>query len=208
MWRTDADDVMVYASEGLAALAGVSVDKLVGVSVLDGFPAATLAEFRPYYESARSSLQPVYYDRILVITPAGRETLQSGWLVPDVGSDGSFQGMLCTVSDVTFTRDAEDELLISRERWKTLVDLAPVGIYETDVNGDCMFVNSTWSEIAGLSLEQALGQGWVQGLHPDDRERIAAAWYDFATHGAPFDLEYRFMRPDGVVTWVRGSATP
>lgn len=204
VWVADANDTIVYASEGLAAMAGVPAEQIVGHSVRDGFSEETLAEFRPHYVAAAATKEPVYYDRIRVATPGGRVTYQSGWLVPRLTADGAFDGMICTVSDVTQTHAAEGELVASRERWRTLVKLAPVGVFRTDAAGDCVFVNAKWSVITGLPAEQATGRGWAAALHPDDRERVENAWYESATTGCPFDHEYRFVHPDGDVVWVRG----
>lgn len=84
--------------------------------------------------------------------------------------------------------------------------ISTVGIFQTDVNGDCVYVNSRWCEIAGLSPEQAYGKGWVSALHPEDRERVCEQW-ERAVHANDwFRASYRFLRPDGTTTWVRGEA--
>ena len=57
-----------------------------------------------------------------------------------------------------------------------LPSVSPVGLFRTDPAGLCLCVNARWSEIAGLSATEALGQGWAQALHPDDRERVVAEW--------------------------------
>jgi PAS domain S-box-containing protein len=94
----------------------------------------------------------------------------------------------------------------SEQRFRTLASQAPVGIFMTDALGDCLFVNRRWSEIAGLSLEEAKERGWVRALHPDDRERVFQEWYEVAKQGRQFASEYRFQRPDGTVTYLEGSA--
>jgi signal transduction histidine kinase len=57
------------------------------------------------------------------------------------------------------------------------------------------------------SVNAALGRGWVQTLHPDDRDRVFAEWTAFETHGGTHSSEYRHVRPGGTVVWVKGSAT-
>ncbi|WP_017327026.1 PAS domain S-box protein [Synechococcus sp. PCC 7336] len=88
----------------------------------------------------------------------------------------------------------------------TLAAAAPVGIFRTDALGHCIYVNECWCQMAGLSPKAAAGEGWRQGLHPDDRDRVAAEWYRSARDNRPFQLEYRFQRPDGKVTWVYGQS--
>ena len=94
----------------------------------------------------------------------------------------------------------------SEQRYITLAAAAPVGIFRTDAEGNCTYVNDRWCQIAGLSPEQAVGSGWVQGIYQDDRESVSIAWYAAAQSNSSFALEYRFQRPDGVVTWVYGQA--
>src|SRR5688572_705612 len=92
------------------------------------------------------------------------------------------------------------------DRFAILAELAPVGIFETDADGNCLFVNRRWCELAGLSPAEAAGQGWVSALHPDDRERVFDRWYRAAREGSEFREEYRFRTPGGRVHWLQGSA--
>lgn len=99
---------------------------------------------------------------------------------------------------------ATEVLRASELLFHTLAKAAPVGIFRTDANGDCLYVNDRWAEISGLTCEAALGRGWIETLHPDDRDRMLAAWYSAEDYGVFFNAEYRFIKPDGRVTWVLG----
>jgi diguanylate cyclase (GGDEF)-like protein/PAS domain S-box-containing protein len=81
---------------------------------------------------------------------------------------------------------------------------APVGILETDSTGARIFVNDRWCELAGMTREAALGDGWIAAIHPADRDRVATGWTEAIEQRRPFSLEYRFQRPDGSVVWVAG----
>lgn len=92
--------------------------------------------------------------------------------------------------------------------WLTaLNDISPVGIFRTDPDGRCLHVNRRWSEIAGLTQDEAHGDGWASVLHPDDAERVFKVWKQSVIENKPFQAEYRFRTPQGKVTWVMGSAT-
>src|SRR5262245_42022813 len=86
-----------------------------------------------------------------------------------------------------------------------LLDLAPVGIFETDADGNCLYVNRRWCELAGMAPEHASGTGWVGALHPEDRDRVRREWYEAAAAGREFVSEYRFRTPEGRVTWLQGN---
>jgi PAS domain S-box-containing protein len=94
----------------------------------------------------------------------------------------------------------------SEKRFSTVAEISPVGIFRTDAEGNCIYVNERWCEITGLSPGEAASAGWAAALDPEDRNRVAAAWSQAASGGVPFSAEYRFLRPDGVTTWVYGQS--
>jgi PAS domain S-box-containing protein len=100
---------------------------------------------------------------------------------------------------------AQSEALCQSEQlYASLAAAAPVGIFRTNVLGDCTYVNDRWCEIAGLTSVEAMGTGWVQALHPDDQKRVFEEWNRFVEEQVPFGVEYRFQRSDGKITWVFG----
>ncbi len=98
-------------------------------------------------------------------------------------------------------------LRLSEEHYHLLARLAPVGIFRTDAEGHCTYVNKRWCDIAGINFEQARGEGWAQAIHPDDRKHIFERWYAAAENDRPFMEECRMQRPEGVVTWVLAQAS-
>ncbi|MDJ0618722.1 MAG: PAS domain S-box protein [Calothrix sp. MO_192.B10] len=102
---------------------------------------------------------------------------------------------------------AEEALRQSEERFRSLSASAPIGIYQTNADGICIYTNDLWQEISGLTLAESLGDAWVKGIHPDDREMVVAAWERFLKNGDEFSLEFRFLTPQGDVRWVFGRAT-
>ncbi|TVT75953.1 MAG: PAS domain S-box protein [Denitromonas halophila] len=122
------------------------------------------------------------------------------------GHDETPVRVLCSSIDVTEQRLAERRIRDSEARFRAITALAPVGIYHADTQGRMTYGNPRWCAIAGMDLEQALGDGWVQSLHPADRDRIIAAWQSLVDTRQPFHAEYRFQRPGGDSTWVFGAA--
>ena len=96
----------------------------------------------------------------------------------------------------------------SEERYQALANVSPVGIFRTDQHGATTYVNPMWSKIAGMSLEQALGDGWLKAVHPDDRDPLSENWKESARLHKASLTDYRFLRPDGTLAWVMGQATP
>ncbi len=110
------------------------------------------------------------------------------------------------VTNALQRQHTEKALQESERRYSTLVQISPVGIFQTDATGNCLYVNERWREIAGISLTEALGEGWSVAIHPEDRQWVFSEWYRSAQENLPFRAEYRFQRPDGVITWVLGQA--
>ncbi len=102
----------------------------------------------------------------------------------------------------------EDTLSIGGAQLRALVKLIPVGVYLTDAQGRCQYANDRWLKMAGLTLEEALGDGWVNGLYAEDRERIAAAWVQTIEAEGYWAMDYRFQTSVDRVTWVLGTASP
>jgi PAS domain S-box-containing protein len=115
----------------------------------------------------------------------------------------------CWLRDVSERKLAEEAQKASEARYRSLTALAPVGIFQTDAKGDCLYVNERWSELAGLTGEEALGRGWLNAIHPDDRERVTAQWRQAAgAAGAAdeFSLDFRMRTPAGKISWISGRA--
>lgn len=103
---------------------------------------------------------------------------------------------------------ALEEAQQENRRLQALVELVPVGVYQTDAVGNCVYVNPRWSELAGMSLEEARGQGWVKAIHPDDLQSMNATWSQTLKVGENYGFEARFLHRDGKVVWYLSGAAP
>lgn len=104
--------------------------------------------------------------------------------------------------------EAQQKLQKSEERFRNLADFAPVGIFETDAEGDYIFVNRKWCEIMGLSSTQALGKGWLAAVNHEEKPLVEEEWDWVTTDGWEFRLEYRVCNTDNSDKWVYATATP
>src|SRR5262249_46646599 len=98
----------------------------------------------------------------------------------------------------------EGELSQSRDRFAVMADAAPVLLWASDAAGRRTYVNRSWLEFPGRRLEQELGEGWADAVHPDDRDgRLSAG-----QARRPFEMEYRLRRHDGVYRHLLERAAP
>jgi PAS domain S-box-containing protein len=133
---------------------------------------------------------------------------KSFWAQIEATTDEHGETCRAVVSDITERKQAEEALKESEEKFRILNTLAPAGIYLTDPEGNCLFTNPRWNEMAGLSSQEALGKGWLNGLHPEDRDIVFSNWEKMVKSEGSWGTEYRFRTPEGKVTWVYGLATP
>lgn len=120
--------------------------------------------------------------------------------------DGKPARIVGLAQNITARKVADEKLQRSNELFSTLAQTAPVGIFRTDADGKCIYVNEWWMQISGLSLADSLGTGWTKAVHPDDRERVWTEWSKAARNSLTFSAEYRFVDPDGKETFVIGQA--
>ena len=128
--------------------------------------------------------------------------------VPQSASDGTRQGMIVIIQDVTEQRVAERSLRESEARFRRIADSAPVLMWVTRLDRSRDFVNEAYVEFAGLSREDARTHSWSEWVHPDDFERIARESQSGEESLKPFTLEGRFRRADGKYRWLRSVSRP
>ncbi len=91
---------------------------------------------------------------------------------------------------------------------RSLTACCPVGIFATDTDGYCTYVNPRCQSINGFLIEQSLGKSWTQFVHPDERESVLAEWLDQTHNASEFSRQYRFQTPQGTSRWVSVRSAP
>ncbi|HEX8486868.1 response regulator [Sphingomonas sp.] len=105
-------------------------------------------------------------------------------------------------------REMMDALAESEARFRNMADHAPVMMWVTEADGQCTYLNRAWYEFTGQSEAEALGLGWIDATHPDDKDRAERVFLDANADEAPFRLEYRLRRTDGAYRWAIDAASP
>ena len=100
------------------------------------------------------------------------------------------------------------ELRESEERFRSLSACSPVGIFLTDVEGRCTYTNPRCQAICGFTLEESLGDGWLQGVHPEDREQLLTDWSAWTLANSEYSNEFRFQTPEGIIRQVHLRTSP
>ncbi len=118
----------------------------------------------------------------------------------------------CLISGIVLTAvDLERQDLSRREsesRFMLAAKTAPVMIWMSDTDKLCNYCSEPWLEFTGRSLEAEMGNGWTDGIHPDDIKECLATYVDSFDRRVPFQMQYRFRRHDGEYRWIFDTGVP
>ncbi|WP_164104663.1 hybrid sensor histidine kinase/response regulator [Candidatus Laterigemmans baculatus] len=110
--------------------------------------------------------------------------------------------------DLTDRKQAELQIQASEQRFRQMANTAPVVIWVTDVSGYCTFINEHWARLVGQSVEQALGFGWLERIHPEDRELAKSQFVAATERKSDLQLEYRFLDHANNYRWAIAAGRP
>ncbi len=114
---------------------------------------------------------------------------------------------IAVLRGVTAQQQSEHALRSGEARIRALLDSLPQLIWSTRPDGAYDYLSPQWEAFTGVPAARHFGQGWLDAVHPEDRDGVQQAWAQAAKGGLPYDIEYRLRRHDGVWRWVNGRAT-
>lgn len=184
------------------AVTGISRERLLGSDFCDYFTEP---------QQARAGYQQVFADGSVRDYPlairhaSGRltEVLYNASVFKD--ARGEVAGVFAAARDISQRKRAEAALQNSEERYRSLVVATAQVVWSTNPQGEVEDM-PMWRTITGQSIEEVRGWGWLQAVHPEDRERTQAVWSDAVRTRTLYNVEYRVRRWDGQYRhmWVRG----
>jgi PAS domain S-box-containing protein len=113
-----------------------------------------------------------------------------------------------TNTDITEQKRAQERVIESEQRFRTMADKAPVMIWLSAADKRRTYFNQPWLQFTGRTLGQEVGEGWREGIHPDDLERCWQTYGASFDDRAPFSVEYRLRRADGEYRWIMDNGVP
>ena len=209
---TNAHDCPIYVNASFVRIAGIEMSEPFvcpcaaeeskpggGSKVFDSIPS-----FRGVYSAARAELRVRGFKALPIVPPGESTRYYDGWMVP-LTTDGTFDGMICTVEDVTERIASELELGSLKRQHEDLVRAVPGIVWQADAHTFMFeFVSAYAEQMLGHPLQAWYAPDfWIDHLHPDDRERAVAECAAATTAGTDHVLEYRFLAADGRELWLR-----
>jgi PAS domain S-box-containing protein len=205
--QTDPTGRLVFVNERFAQMVGRPREDLLRLRMED----ITHAEDLPRNRELHQRMQETGDDFVIekrYLRPDGTAVWVQNSVYALRGSAGEPETAVEVSLDVTARREAESALRESEARFRNMADNAPVMIWVTDPSGECTYLNRQWGEFTGQGADTGLGHGWIQAVHPADREPAAKAFADANRRRVPLQLEYRLRRADGEYRWSFNSGAP
>ncbi len=199
----------IYWNSVLEELTGMSRDAVLGKYAFDVFPFLKEIGVDKYYEEALSGKKiSSTKDMPFFIPETGKKGFFEGHYMPLYAKDNSIIGGIGIIRDITARKQAEISLEETENRFRKMADCAPVMLWMSGTESECNFFNQTWLDFTGRTMDQELGVGWAEGVHPFDFQRCMDTYVDAFNSRYAFEMEYRLKRSDGEFRWILDRGTP
>ncbi len=209
---TDINGRITNLNPVAESLTGWTNRDAVGVPLAEVFRIINEQTRRPVENPADRALRDGVIvglaNHTLLIARDGTERPIDDSAAPIRCIEGEVVGCVLVFRDVTERRDTERKLQQSEERYRALVTAAAQIVWTTDPQGRVVDDSPSWRDFTGQTREQWEGFGWLDAIHPDDRDRTSAAWSRSVSTRTPCEMDYRVRRHDGEYRWTSVRAVP
>ena len=203
----DRDLKIQYANDAMTQISQRPAGDFIGFTDSEIWDKDVIKDYSPVLTEVLRTGETRKF-KLLVPIPYTGERHLNITCIPLTDESGDVREIMTIANDYTNSKLAEDKLIERERLFRTLADNSPVGIFRTRPDGYTSYVNPKWMELSGLSFDQALGDGWLKAVLPEDIEQLQKGW-DIATKQfTGSTAEYRFRRSDGTIVWVTGEAVP
>jgi diguanylate cyclase (GGDEF)-like protein/PAS domain S-box-containing protein len=196
------DGTVTWISNAVQQMLGFRPDEMIGRSAFDFVRPEDREEAMEGLAQAIDDIDQVDPVTLPIDHADGTSSMVEIAGAPVHEPDGRIREITISLHDVQWRHDAIEALRTSEQRFRSLTESSPMGIYQRDEAGLCIYVNERWCEITGLSAADAAGFGWRQIIHPEDLWMFEPVVPLSQVRPGRTPVEFRVRRPDGSVRWV------
>ena len=149
----------------------------------------------------------VYYD-VTVLGGSGRARWVTARAHPIKDGDGRILEVMLMHEDITERVLSENALREREQRFRSLVMATSQTVWSTAPDGRILEDSPSWRAVTGQSYEEWKEDGWLDAVHPDDRERAHQTWRECTATRAVYETEYRLRQRDGTYRWTAVKGVP
>ena len=206
VWVVDPQGRTIFNNKRMAEILGADTESLSEQSCFDCvFPEDLSEAQRQFAQGIAGNRQPFDFRLRRNDGSAIWVSISCG---PVCDASGVVTGLLGLFSEITDRKLTEAVLRESEERFRNMADGAPVLLWMSGRDKLCNFFNRGWIEFTGRTMEAEVGNGWADGVHPQDLERCIGTYYTAFDARQPFEMEYRLRRYDGEYRWILDRGVP
>jgi len=201
------DGIILSWNNGARRIFGYAPEEIIGKSILVLIPPELQHEEPAIISRLKKGERIEHYETVR-LTKEGLPINISLTVSPIKDRNGKVIGASKIARDITEDKKRQEALRESEVRFRTMADSAPILIWESGVDKLCNYFNQTWLNFVGRTMEQELGTGWTDGLHPEDSDRYRQLYTTSLDAHIPFEMEYRLRHRTGEYRWILVKGTP
>ncbi|MBC7416104.1 MAG: PAS domain S-box protein, partial [Herminiimonas sp.] len=196
-WNRAAEEITGYAG---ATVIGKAADAI--------FPVRVAAASDAHDRMILANPVPLETPEMRFYRPDGTLRYLRVMAVPIFDDAGQVEYIIGIGDDITERRQIDLALRTNRAEMQAVNDSSPLGLFMTDLAGNCTYVNRTFEMMSGFAAERLVGDSWFGALHADDQEQAIEEWVGAIQRREPFQGVRRFLHDGGRIIWGSFKAVP
>ncbi len=206
----DVDGNITLCNDFLLELTGWQREEVINKNWFDYFIPPDFKDYIKYdifQQTISSGNLPEHFENE-IITKSGEKRLISWNNIINRDHVDNIIGVTSIGEDITDRKRTELALRESEQHFRTLANSGQALIWTSDLDKKCNYFNQPWLNFTGRGIEQEIGDGWTEGVHPDDIDFCVNTYIAAFDKREPFSMTYRVMRYDGEYRYIQDDGSP
>lgn len=199
IWLIDENSLTTFVNEPMARMLGYTREEMIGKHL---YFFMSVKEREQADRNIARRRQGIADDEEFIFQKKDGQPIWTHLHVSPVLQDGSYKGALAMVTDITEKREAEQQLRLSEQRFKSLVQNSSDLLSINDEDGVCRYVSPTVKDILGFAPESVQGRNVFDFIHEEDRTEIHRLFQQFISKKNLITPPYRFLNAKGEWRWL------